>query len=260
MKQDSTASPLLFEVREGSIAVITLNRPHKANAVDRAMHAALREAFERFEEDRSLLVAILTGAGDRVFCAGSDLKEIADKGLGVLPRDHNLILGENVHVSKPVIAAVNGAAYAGGWLMAQMCDLIVASSEARFAITEAKVGRTMPWSIPLKDMIPQKVWMELLLTGEPIAAQRAHEIGFVNHVVPPLQVMDRAVALARTIAANAPLTVRAAKEMVHLSGEMGRSAGRQAAEHVFDRVFRSADAQEGPAAFRDKRPPRWRGE
>jgi enoyl-CoA hydratase len=251
---------VLFETVDERIAVITINRPAQANAVDDAVRQGLFAAFERFETDRSLLVAILTGAGDRVFSAGSDLKEMAERGVAVLPPNHNVILGENVIATKPVIAAVNGAAYAGGWMMAQMCDLCVASETARFAITEAKVGRSMPWSVPLKHVIPQRIWMELLLTGEPISAQRAHEIGFVNHVVPPDRLMARAIELARAIAANAPLTVRAAKEMVHLAGDMGNAAARRAAEHVFDRVFHSADAQEGPRAFREKRPPVWRGE
>jgi enoyl-CoA hydratase/carnithine racemase len=251
--------PVLFEVR-GGVAVITINRPEQANAVNDAVRQGLYAAFARFESDGTLLVAILTGAGNRVFSAGSDLKEMAERGTTLLPQDHNVILGETVIVSKPVIAAVNGAAFAGGWMMAQSCDLCIASETAQFAITEAKVGRGMTWSVPLKDMIPQRIWMELLLTGQPMSAQRAYEIGLVNHVVPSERLLPKALEIAETIASNAPLTVRAAKEMVYLSKEMGTSAARRAAEHIFDRVFRSKDAQEGPRAFREKRPPRWTGE
>ena len=255
----SADEAVLFETVEDHIAIITINRPDAANAVNDAVRHGLFAAFARFEQNPALLTAILTGAGPKVFSAGSDLKEMAERGVAVLPPDHNVVLGENVDVTKPVIAAVNGAAYAGGWMMAQMCDLCIAADTARFAITEAKVGRSMPWSVPLKTMIPQRVWMELLLTGDPISAQRAYEIGFVNHVVPAAELMPRALAMARTIAANAPLTVRAAKEMVYLAQEMGRAGARRAAEHVFDRVFHSADAQEGPEAFREKRPPVWSG-
>jgi enoyl-CoA hydratase/carnithine racemase len=185
---------------------------------------------------------------------------MAEQKLGVLPRGFLPILGDNVYVSKPVIAAVNGAAFAGGWLLAQMCDLCIASTTARFGITEAKVGRGMAWAVPLIHMIPQRIMMEILVTGQPIGAQRAYEIGFVNHVVEPAQLMPRALDMARQIAENAPLTVAAAKEIVQPASEMGRTAALRAATHAFDHVYRSADAQEGPAAFREKRKPRWRGE
>jgi enoyl-CoA hydratase/carnithine racemase len=184
---------------------------------------------------------------------------MALKKLGSLPRNFLPTLNVNLQVSKPVIAAVNGVAYAGGWALVQMCDLVVAAETARFAITEAKVGRGMPWAVPLIHMIPQKVLLEILMTGDPISAQRAYEIGFVNHVVPAEQVMSRSMALAETIAENAPLTVAAAKEMVYMTTDMGRKAGLEAARHLFDYVYRSEDAQEGPRAFAEKRKPHWRG-
>jgi enoyl-CoA hydratase/carnithine racemase len=164
-----------------------------------------------------------------------------------------------MHVTKPVIAAVNGLAYAGGWLFAQMCDLCIAADHAVFGITEAKVGRGMPWAAPLIHMLPQRVMMELLLTGQPLSAQRAYELGYVNAVVPLDQLKPRAMEMARTIAANAPLTVKAARELVYLSTEMGRSAGLRAAQHLFESVYLSEDAQEGPRAFAEKRPPKWQG-
>src|SRR5581483_6227036 len=248
------------ETVEDGIAVITINRPENRNALSAGVRKGLFDAWSRLEADKSLRVGILTGAGDKAFCAGADLKEMAEMKLGVLPRGFLPVLGDNVHVSKPVIAAVNGVAFAGGWLLAQMCDMCVASTSARFGITEAKVGRGMAWAVPLIHRIPQRVMMEILVTAQPISAQRAYEIGFVNHVVEPAAVMPKALEMARQIVENAPLTVAAAKEIVQLATEMGRSAALRAAVHAFDHVYRSADAQEGPAAFREKRKPRWRGQ
>ena len=241
------------------IATITINRPERHNAINAGVRDGLWDAFRRFERESGAGVAILTGAGNRAFCAGMDLVEISQKGLGALPPDFLPILGNNLRVTKPVIAAVNGIAYAGGWLFAQMCDLCVASETARFAITEAKVGRGMTWAPPLIHMIPQRVLLELLMTGNPISAQRAYEIGFVNHVVPPDAVMPKAIELARSILDNAPLTVAAAKEMVYLSSEMGLTAALRVAHQLFEPVLSSEDAQEGPAAFREKRKPSWKG-
>lgn len=249
---------ILYNSR-GAVVVITINRPEQRNAISSGVRNGLRAAFERFEADEAAQVAILTGSGDKAFCAGMDLKEAADTMLGVPPRDFLPVIGDSVHVSKPVIAAVNGVAYAGGWLLVQMCDLCVAAEHATFAITEGKVGRGMPWAAPLGHIIPQRVMMELLLTGDPIDARRGYEIGFVNKVVPAGELMSAAMAMAEKIAANAPLTVRAARELVYLSTEMGRSAALRAGHHLFDRVYRSEDAQEGPRAFKEKRKPQWRG-
>lgn len=250
---------LRFEVRD-SVAIITIDRPQARNAMNGAVRSGLFAAFARIERDASISVAILTGAGERSFCAGIDLKEAADLQLAVPPRNFLPILGDTIEVSKPVIAAVNGIAFAGGWALAQMCDLCVASTSASFAITEAKVGRGMPWAVPLIHMIPQRIMMELLLLGEPISAQRAYEIGFVNRVVAPDALMPTAIEIATRIVQNAPLTVRAAKELVRIATETGRSAARRSADHLFEPVYRSSDAQEGPRAFREKRAPRWKGE
>jgi enoyl-CoA hydratase/carnithine racemase len=249
---------ILFEVEDG-VAVITIDRPQQRNAINRGVNEGLRKAFGQFEQDASLRVAILTASGDKAFCAGMDLKEAAALKLRVPPRDFLPILGDTMHVTKPVIAAVNGLAYAGGWLFAQMCDLCIAADHAVFGITEAKVGRGMPWAAPLIHMLPQRIMMELLLTGQPLSAQRAYELGYVNAVVPLDQLKPRAMEMARTIAANAPLTVKAARELVYLSTEMGRSAGLRAAQHLFESVYLSEDAQEGPRAFAEKRPPKWQG-
>jgi enoyl-CoA hydratase/carnithine racemase len=248
-----------YEVVDGCIAVVTLNRPAQRNAINRGVIDGLRKAWHTLEQDDSVRVGILTGSGDKAFCAGMDLKEAAAMGLRVPPRGMLPVLGDVEHVSKPMIAAVNGVAYAGGWLFAQMCDLCIAADHALFGITEAKVGRGMPWAAPLAHMLPQRVMMELLLTGQPMPAQRALALGFVNDVVPLAQLRERALEMARTIAANAPLTVKAARELVYLSSEMGRSAALRAAQHLFESVYLSDDAQEGPRAFAEKRAPRWTG-
>ncbi len=140
-----------------------------------------------------------------------------------------------------------------------MCDLCVAADHTTFGITEAKVGRGMPWGAPLAGMLPQRVTMELLLTGDAISAARAREIGFVNHVVPSEELLAKSMELAQKIAGNAPLTVRAARELVYLSAEMGRSAALRAAHHLFVPVYMSEDAEEGPRAFKERRKPQWKG-
>jgi enoyl-CoA hydratase len=249
---------VLYE-RRGQVAIVTINRPEARNAIDRAVREGMFAALHRVEAEPEVQVAILTGAGDRAFCAGMDLKEAAAEGRGIMPRGFLPVIGDTVEMTKPTIAAVNGFAMAGGWMFAQMCDLCVAADHAVFAITEAKVGRGTPWAAPLIGMLPQRVAMEVLLTGEPIGARRLLELGYVNQVVPGPQVMEAALGLAERIAANAPLTVRACRELVHMSQEMGRSAALRAARHLFQPVYASEDAKEGPRAFAEKRKAVWQG-
>jgi enoyl-CoA hydratase len=250
---------VLFDARDDGIAVITLNRPEARNALGKDIREGLFTAWDRFERDPALRVAILTGSGEKAFCAGGDLKEMTELRLTVPPRDMFPVPGDNIEVSKPTIAAVNGVAFAGGWMIAQACDLCVASTRAQFAITEVKVGRSSPWAAPLIHMIPQRIMMEIVLTGKPITAQRAYEIGLVNRLVEPEGLMAAALALAAEILDGAPLSVRAARETVMLSTEMGRSAALRAARHASEYAYRSEDAQEGPKAFAEKRRPRWKG-
>ncbi|QQD17247.1 enoyl-CoA hydratase/isomerase family protein [Spongiibacter nanhainus] len=246
-----------FDTTDDGIAIITIDRPETRNALSAEVRAGLFAAWERFENDDALRVAILTGAGEKAFCAGGDLKEMVDKGLKVPPRDMFPVPYDNIELSKPTIAAVNGVAFAGGWMIAQACDLCVASVEARFAVTEVKVGRSSPWASPLIHMIPQRIMMEILLTGKPISAQRAYEIGLVNRLTQPEELIDTALQLARDILDGAPLSVKAARETVMLSTEMGRSAALQAARHSSEHCYNSHDAQEGPRAFAEKRKPDW---
>jgi enoyl-CoA hydratase/carnithine racemase len=250
---------VLFDARDDGIAIITLNRPETRNAMTKEIREGLFAAWERFERDAALRIAILTGSGDKAFCAGGDLKEMVERRLGVPPREMYPFPGDNIELSKPTIAAVNGMAFAGGWMIAQACDLCVASTRAQFAITEVKVGRSSPWAAPLIHMIPQRIMMEIVLAGKPISAQRAYEIGLVNRLAEPDGLMSAALALAAEILDGAPLSVRAAREMVMLSTEMGRSAALRAARHASETAYRSEDAQEGPKAFAEKKRPQWKG-
>jgi enoyl-CoA hydratase len=250
---------VLFDARDDGIAIITLNRPEARNALGKDIRAGLFAAWGRFERDPALRVAILTGSGDKAFCAGGDLKEMTELRMAVPPRDMFPVPGDNIELTKPTIAAVNGVAFAGGWMIAQACDLCVASTRAQFAITEVRVGRSSPWAAPLIHMIPQRIMMEIVLTGRPIGAQRAYEIGLVNRLAEPDGLMAAALALAAEILDGAPLSVCAAREMVMLSTEMGRSAALRAARHASEYAYRSEDAQEGPKAFAEKRRPQWKG-
>lgn len=250
---------ILFDARPDGIAIITINRPEEYNSLGKDVREGLFAAWHRFENDPGLRVAILTATGEKAFCAGGNLKEMAQSGLKVPPRSMFPFPGDNIDITKPIIAAVNGVAYAGGWLLAQACDLCVASTNARFAITEVRVGRGCPWAAPLIHMIPQRIMMEIMLTGNPVSAQRAYEIGLVNRLAAPEQLIDEAIALARDILKGAPLSIAAAKETVMLATEMGRSAALKAARAAWERAYHSEDAQEGPRAFAEKRPPRWLG-
>ena len=244
---------------DGPVGWLTINRPEARNALNREVREGLFDGFRRFSADPAARVLVLTGAGDRAFCAGGDLKEMAADALQVPPPDFLPQPGRNIDVGKPVIAAVNGVAYAGGFLLAQNCDLVVAADTARFAITEVKVGRGAPWAAPLPWLIPPRVAMQLLLTGDPIDAARAHQLGLVNEVVPLEGLRDAAQALAERIAANAPLSVLAAKATVRLMADLPLAEAYQRAEEIWAPVYRSQDAQEGPRACAERRQPVWRG-
>ena len=249
--------PVGYRLEDG-VAWLVIDRPEARNAINRAVADGLWDGFRRFEADPEAAVLVLTGTGEG-FCAGADLKEMAALGLTVPPRDMTPNLGRNLQVAKPVVAAVNGAAFGGGFLLAQMCDLCVAGTSARFAVTEARWGRGAPWAAPLPWLVPPRVAMELLLTGEPIDAQRAYEVGLVNGVVPDPELRSEAGRLARRIAGNAPLSVRAAKAMVHATAGRDLDAAEEEGWRLFQPVYLSEDAQEGPRAFVEKRPPVWKG-
>jgi enoyl-CoA hydratase/carnithine racemase len=253
-----TERAVCYDVIDG-IAWLTINRPEAGNALNQVVREGLFAGVRRFNADRDAKVLVLTGAGGKAFCAGGDLKEMADTALTVPPPDFVPQFGRNIEVAKPTIAAVNGLALAGGFLLAQMCDLCVSAASARFGITEVKVGRGAPWAAPLPWLIPPRAAMEILLTGDLIDAERAERIGLVNRVVSDGELREQVQLLARRIAANAPLSVLAAKKTVGLVAEHPLSAAFEEAERIWEPVYTSQDAQEGPAAFRDKRTPEWKG-
>jgi len=246
--------PVLYEM-QGPVAIVTLNRPEKRNVVNTAMRDGVLAAWKRFDADPAARVAILTAAGDKAFCAGRDLSEAASgHGHGFIP-----ILRDEVSVSKPVIAAINGAALGGGCFMAISCDLCVAAETASFALTEARVGRAPIYAFWLNGVIPQKVALEMSMTGNPITARRAYELGLVNHVVPGAFLMEKALGLAMDLCAAAPLAVNATKAMIYETAGLKPEAAMAVALERFKPVFESDDALEGMRAFREKRLPVWTG-
>ena len=258
MADQSAEDAVLFEVADG-VAWVTINRPEARNAINQAVSEGLAAAWDRVEADDDIAVAIVTGAGEAAFSAGADLKEMAARAERGLPS--HFVGGRLADggVSKPVIAAVNGVAYAFGFNLVMQCDLCVAADHARFGILEAKVGRGSPWAAQLGWLIPPRAAIELLCTAEPITAQRAYELGLVNRVVPAAELRSAAASLAATIAANAPLTVRAGKAMVRATAGLSPAEAAAVADKIYEPVYASDDAQEGPRALAEKRPPRWQG-
>lgn len=254
--------------RRGNVMIITINRPEARNACNQAVWVAGGKALQQAEADIDVRAIVVTGAGDQSFCAGADLKAIA-RGEAIVPEDPVQagwgFAGVASHyISKPLIAAVNGAALGGGTELALSCDLVVAADTATFGLPEVKRGLVAGagGAFRIVRQAPLKVGLELLLTGEPISAARAHELGLVNRVVPREMLMREAMALADTIAANAPLSVQASKRIA-----LGIRNGRRPEEEPlwqhckqeYAALTTSDDAREGPRAFAEKRAPRWTG-
>jgi len=252
------ADEILYEVRDG-IAWLTINRPEARNALNKVARDAFGEAAESFAADDDANVLIITGAGDKAFCAGADLKEMADTAMRVPPKNLFIEFNRTLKTDKPIIAAVNGHAFAGGFRIAQMVDLVISSDHATYAISEPKVGRGAPWAAPLAWIVGPRIALELLTTAQPLSAQRMYDLGFVNRVVPYDQLLDEAEKMARAIADNAPLSVRAGKKMVYQAADLGFEEGLDAADELWEHVYLSDDGQEGPRAFREKRAPVWQG-
>ena len=250
-------SEVLYDVADGA-AWVTINRPEARNALNAAVREGLKTAFERAEADPEVSVVVLTAAGDRAFSAGGNLKEMAEVQLTVPPPDYVPQPGRTLAITKPVVAAVNGVALGGGFLLTQSADLVIAADSATFGISEIKVGRGAPWAAPLPWLVPPRIAMQMLVTGDPLSAQRAYEVGLVNEVVPLEDLVARTTALVATIVANAPLSVRAGKATVYAAAEHSRSEAFVAAEAIWESVYLSEDAQEGPRAFAEKRTPVWR--
>lgn len=243
--------------RVGAVTVITINRPERRNALDPAAMSGIGRALVAAEQDDAVRCVVLTGAGEKAFCAGMDLKAFAEGGISPddLPKPGLDVLVERVY-AKPVVAAVNGAALAGGFEIMLACDLVVAADHALFGLPEVKRGLVAAGGgTRLPRRVPLAVALEFGLTGEPVDAARAHRLGLVNRVVPAADVRGEAIALAEKIAANGPLAVAATKEL------MWAEAAGMALDTVGTRtkqVFDSEDAREGAVAFAERRPPVWR--
>lgn len=255
--------PELVREQHGPVVVLRLNRPEARNALSPQLLADLGEAVLEAESDAGIRALVLTGTGDRAFCAGEDLRAFADSGGHVdVATDEvreaymRLFTGE---VTVPIVGAANATAVAGGLELLLGCDVIVASSQAKFGLPEVKRG-LFPAGMGtfLGNRVPLGIALELLLTGDLISAARAHEIGMVNAVVEPDEVVPSAIALAERIAANAPLGLAACKELARLAVSDDARA-RERLDHWRKVVFASEDAREGAAAFIEKRDPVWRG-
>ncbi len=250
--------PLLTERRD-RVLLITINRPDQRNAVNAAVAAGIAGALDELDGDAGLSVGVLFGAG-KGFCAGMDLKAF--------------VTGERPHVEgrgfagitqraaeKPLIAAVEGFALAGGLEVALACDLIVAARGARLGIPEVKRGLVAAAGglMRLPRALPRNVAMEMALTGDPIEAERAHDLGLVNRLTEPGEALTAALELADTIAANGPLSLAATKRILVESADWPDSEFFERQQPIYDPVFNSQDAREGATAFAERRAPQWKG-
>ena len=254
---------LLFEKQEG-IATLTLNRPASRNALSVALVERLQAAWRLLDADPEVRVIVLTSAECGTFCAGMDLKEAAriraEEGVDVLSKLKDPFHEGMREVRKPVIAALNGDLPAGGLMLAVNADLRVGLRGTRAAITEAQRGRGSPWAVPLLWQLPQAVIMEMVLTGEWLPIERLHALGWINHLEDSGDaVQARARQLAERIRDNAPLSVMAGKAALLRAASLGCDAGLAEAKRLYQPVYASEDAIEGPRAFAEKRPPVWRG-
>jgi len=254
---------VVLRVDQGGVALVTINRPQARNAIDAQAARALAGLVAEIEADPSVQVAILTGAGEKAFCAGADLKELAG---GSAPGGRSTPEGGFagfVHAprEKLWIAAVNGAAVAGGFELVLACDFAIASVHAVFALPEVKRGLAATaggvWRLPRS--IPRGAALEMIATGEPIDAAEALRLGLVNRVVPPERLLQEAMRVASLAAGNAPLALRASLALARRALDLHDEVLRAEADAVGRRVMASADAREGPRAFAEHRPPHWTG-
>lgn len=249
--------------REGRVTVVTLNRPEVMNALHTPAHFELHDVFDAFAADPGQWVAIVTGAGDRAFSAGNDLKWQAAGGKRGWNTSGFAGLTTRFDCDKPIIAAVNGVAMGGGFETALACDLIIAAENAMFALPEPRVGlaalagglHRLPRQIGLKRA------MGMILTGRHVTAREGFELGFVNDVVPKGEALDAAMRWAQTICQNSPMSIRASKQTINrgMNVSLEQALAEQQDYPAVQAMIASADYIEGPKAFAEKRPPQWQG-
>jgi enoyl-CoA hydratase/carnithine racemase len=248
--------------RRGHVEILTINRPEARNAINGGVSKAMSSIMDELADDTECWVVIVTGSGDKAFSAGMDLKAFSSGEGGDIIGASGGFAGLTMRdFPKPIIAAVNGSALAGGFEIMLSCDLVVAAEHATFGIPEAKRGLIAGAGglIRMPKRLPMAVALELAMTGDPIDAERARALGLVNKVVPAASLLDEAVALAERIAANAPLAVRYSKSVMKRAADVPESEGWKINQEAVGIVFSSADAMEGPVAFAEKRPPNWQG-
>jgi enoyl-CoA hydratase len=252
------ANEVLVDVADG-IMTVTLNRPEAKNAANRAVAVGVAAAMDQLDSDDSIRVAIITGAGG-TFCAGMDLKAFVSGEMPMVEGRGFAGLTEATP-RKPLIAAVEGYALAGGLELAIACDLIVTADNARFGIPEVKRGLAAAAGglMRLPRQIPARVAMELAITGDFITAQRAYELGLVNQIVPAGTALEGAKALAARIVANGPLAVAVSKQVVLESADWSSAEMWKKQQELVMPIFGSEDAMEGSIAFAEKRAPNWKG-
>jgi crotonobetainyl-CoA hydratase len=257
--------PAARTARRGNVMIITINRPEARNAVNAAVSTAVGDALEQAQHDPDVRAVVITGAGDKSFCAGADLKAIARRENLYHP-DHGEwgFAGYVRHfIDKPTIAAVNGTALGGGTELALASDLVVAEERAKFGLPEVKVGLIAGAGgvFRIVHQLPRKVALEMLLTGEPITAAEALKWGLINQVVPDGTVLEAALALAGRVTVNAPLSVQASKRIAYGADDgviPDEEPGWDRTQREFRALLKSEDAKEGPLAFAQKRQPVWK--
>lgn len=255
-------SAVIIDRPEPYVLRVTINRPDARNAVNREVAQQLGAAVKEAEADHNVRCVILTGAGERAFCAGADLKEVsAGRIQELVTADAGFAGFVWADRQKPWIAAVNGAALAGGMEILLSCDMSVVADRATFGLPEVKRGLAALAGglYRLPRAIPKAIALELIATGDTLSAKRAFELGLVNYVVPEGAVMAEALSLAKRIAANAPIAVRESLSLARRCFDEPQSTLADASERLGRRLASTEDYQEGPRAFIEKREPRWTG-